>query len=79
MSDPATPRASYADLESPAEMRADARRVGDNLRLERVARAAARPAPRLTYDEFPREVHKRDIAISEAAARLAGALHLHLN
>jgi hypothetical protein len=60
-------------------MRADCQVVGDNLRLERAARAAVRPAPGLTYDDYPREVRKRDIEISEAAARLAGALHLHLD
>ena len=60
-------------------MRADALVVGDNLRLERAARAAVRPAPSLAYDDFPREVRKRDIRVSDAAARLAGALHLHLD
>ena len=79
MSDERAPRTSYDDLESPAQMRADCQVVGDNLRLERAARAAVRPAPGLTYDDYPREVRKRDIEISEAAARLAGALHLHLD
>ena len=36
-------------------------------------------APSLEYDDFPREVPKRDIAVGEAAARLANALHLHLD
>ena len=60
-------------------MRADALVAGDNLKLERAARAAVRPAPSLAYDDFPREVRKRDIRVSDAAARLAGALHLHLD
>jgi hypothetical protein len=79
MSRERTPRTSYADLETPAQMHADCLVVGDNLRLERAARAAVRPAPSIRYDDFPREVRKRDIAISDAAARLAGALHLHLD
>ena len=58
-------------------MYADARATRD--RLEGVARAAARPAPSLTYDDFPREVPKREIRIDEAAQRLANALHLHLD
>ena len=58
-------------------MYADARATRD--RLERVARAAGRPAPSLTYDDFPREVPKREIRIDEAAQRLANALHLHLD
>jgi hypothetical protein len=62
-----------------ADMYADARATRDRLRLERVARAAVRPAPSLTYDDFPREVPKREIRIDEAAQRLANALHLHLD
>jgi hypothetical protein len=60
-----------------ADMYADARATRD--RLESVARPAARPAPSLTYDDFPREVPKREIRIDEAAQRLANALHLHLD
>ncbi|MEZ5092280.1 hypothetical protein [Nocardioides sp.] len=61
---------------------ADCRAVGQNLRLPPLQRAAERalaPAPSLHYADFPREVGKRDIEISEAAARLAAALHLHLD
>ena len=58
-------------------MYADARATRD--RLESVARAAGRPTPSLTYDDFPREVPKREIRIDEAAQRLANALHLHLD
>ena len=74
-----SPRTSYADLETPARMYADCLVVGDNLRLERAARAAVRPAPSIHFEDFPREVRKRDITVSDAAARLAGALHLHLD
>ena len=31
------------------------------------------------FADYPAEVRKRDIAVSEAAARLANALHLHLD
>ena len=79
MSREPSPQPSYADLESPAQMHADCVVGGANLRLERAARAAVRPAPSIAYDDFPREVPKRDIAVSDAAARLAGALHLHLD
>ena len=41
--------------------------------------AASEPAPSLTYDDFPREVPKREIRVDEAAQRIANALHLHLD
>ncbi len=58
---------------------ADCLAAGENLRLRRAARAALSPAPSLEYADFPREVGKREIRVSEAAARLASALHLHLD
>ncbi|HEX6149654.1 hypothetical protein [Nocardioides sp.] len=64
----------------PAQMRADCAEVGRNLRLERAARkAASEPSPSLHFEDFPRDLPKREIKISDAAARLAGALHLHLD
>ena len=60
-------------------MYADARAARDRLRLEKVARRAVEPAPSLTYDDFPREVAKREIRVDEAAQRIANALHLHLD
>jgi len=60
-------------------MYADARAARRNLRLERVSKAAAAPAPSLQYDDFPREVPKREIRVAEAAQRIANALHLHLD
>ena len=45
-------------------MRADCRATGRNLhlpRLERAARAAVEPAPSIHFEDFPREVPKRDI------------------
>jgi hypothetical protein len=35
--------------------------------------------PSLDYADYPREVPKRDIRVSEAATRIANALHLHLD
>lgn len=69
----------HDELDSPGSMRDDCRAVGAALRLDRVARAAAAGPPSLEYDDFPREVPKREIAVSDAAARLANALHLHLD
>ncbi len=75
---PRAPRA-YDELSTPAQMRADARVAVANLRLERAARAATRQPPSLRFEDYPRDVAKREISVSEAAARLANALHLHLD
>jgi hypothetical protein len=64
---------------TPTEMVADARAVVSSLRLERVARAAVQQAPSIHFEDYPREVDKREIRVSAAAARLANALHLHLD
>lgn len=73
----------YEDLASPHDMVADCRaarrRLGLQTRLEEAARSAVRPAPSIHFADFPREVPKREIRISDAAARLANALHLHLD
>ena len=81
---------AYHDLATPAQMAADCAAVERNLglpdadqrreqRLARAARAATRPAPSIAYADFPREVGKPEIAVSDAAKRLADALHLHLD
>jgi hypothetical protein len=67
----------YEEIETPAQLRADCEAV--NSRLARAAQKATESAPSIHYDEFPREIPKRDIQISEAAQRLANALHLHLD
>jgi hypothetical protein len=71
------------ELGTPAEMAADGREASRNLglqgRLERAAQAAVSPAPSLRFDDYPGEVGKREIRVSDAAARIANALHLHLD
>lgn len=85
------PRSAYDELTPAQQMTADCRACQRELDLQR---AVARPEPRLDraaqaavggvvpslhFEDFPREVGKREIRISDAAARLAGALHLHLD
>jgi hypothetical protein len=82
--DASTPssRLAYDELASPGEMYDDCRAVGQNLRLprlEQAARAAVRQAPSIRFEDYPREVGKREIRVSDAAVRLANALHLHLD
>ena len=69
----------HDELGTPAELAADCRVVGRNLRLERAARAAVGEPPSIRFEDYPTEVGKREIRVSDAAARIANALHLHLD
>lgn len=81
-------RLPYDDLACVSDMGADCEAAGRALHLAvgreaaaaaSVARAARRPAPSICFDDFPREVRKRDIEVGEAAQRLANALSLYLD
>ncbi len=69
----------HDELGTPAELAVDCREIGRNLRLERAVRAAVAAPPSIRFEDYPSEVGKREIRISDAAARLANALHLHLD
>jgi hypothetical protein len=70
---------THDELDSVSRQHEDCAAVGRALRLDRIARAAVAGPPSLEYADFPREVVKRDIPVSDAAARIANALHLHLD
>lgn len=75
---------THDELSPVGVLAADCREVGSNLhlderRLARAARQATQPPPSIHFADFPSEVPKREIRISDATARLAGALHLHLD
>jgi hypothetical protein len=78
-------RLAYDDLATPHEMHADCEVVGCTLGLpmetplERAARLALGPAPSIHFEDFPSGAPKREIRVSDAAARIANALHLHLD
>ena len=77
----------HDELGTPAELAADCEEAGRNLRLERhlerglerAARAAVATPPSIRFEDYPSEVGKREIRVSDADARLANALHLHLD
>ena len=60
-------------------MHSDAREVGRHLRLDQVARAVTELPPSIHFEDYPREIAKREIRVSDAAMRLANALYLHLD
>ncbi len=79
-------RLAYDDASTTAQMAADCRAAEVALHLptrptaaERAARAAVKPAPSILFEDYPREVKKPNIEVSEAAARLASAMHLHFD
>ena len=84
---PRRPALAHDELGITAEMAADCAAVGRNLglegalerRLERAARAAVAAPPSIRFEDYPTEVGKREIRVSDAAARIANALHLHLD
>ena len=63
----------WFELDSPQTMRSDAAAVGARLHL----------APPLPYADlyagFPSDLPKPEIEVTEAAQRIANALHLHLD
>ena len=65
---------AYHELDNPQTMRTDAAAAGARLPLV---------APRLAYTdvyaEFPTDLPKPEIEITEAAQRIANALQLHLD
>lgn len=74
-------RLAYDDADSTAQMHADAVAVADRMHLPQrhhLAQAAVQAPPSILFEDY-RERPKPEITISEAAARLAASLHLHLD
>jgi hypothetical protein len=67
----------YEEIDSPTQLHSDCEEV--SRRLARAARKVVETPPSIHFDDYPREVRKPEIQISEAAQRLANALHLHLD
>ena len=75
-------RLAYDDQDSADRMRHDCTACGSRIDLPRQridSSAITMPAPSLAFDQYPRQVRKPEITVSEAAAHLASRLHLHLD
>jgi hypothetical protein len=75
-------RLAYDDQDSANQMHDDCNACASSISLPRQRidnSALTMPAPSLEFDQFPREVRKPEIEVSEAAAHLASRLHLHLD
>jgi hypothetical protein len=74
-------RLAYDDADTTAQMHADCAAAARRMRLprrSRVSEAAVATPPSILYADY-REASKPEISISEATARLAASLHLHLD
>ena len=75
-------RLAYEDQDSANQMHDDCTACGSSITLPRQRidnTAVTMPAPSILFEQYPREVHKPEIEVSEAAAHLASRLHLHLD
>ena len=75
-------RLAYDDQDSANQMHDDCTACGTRIELPRQRidnSAITMPAPSLAFDQFPHQVHKPEIKVSEAAAHLASRLHLSLD
>lgn len=72
---------AYADADTTSQMRSDCAVCRSAIRggATSAVRLLADPAPSILFEDFPREIVKRDLTVSDAAARLANQLHLHLD
>ena len=74
-----TTRLPYDDADSTATMAGDCAACAATMDLPVRRPLVAGPAPSLRYEDYPREVRKRDITVDDATAHLAAALELHLD
>ena len=74
-------RLAYDDQDTTVKMRTDCTACASAMGVpeQRGTLDAIGAAPSIEYADFPREVPKREIEVTDAATRLANALHLHLD
>lgn len=74
-------RLAYDDQDTTLKMRTDCTACVSTMAVPEVRASidAVSPAPSIEYADFPREIRKPEITVSDAAAHLASRLHLHLD
>jgi len=74
-------RLAYDDQDSTVKMHLDCTACAAEMGLGApvLSPELLEQAPSIAYEDFPREVRKPEITVSEAAAHLASRLHLHLD
>jgi hypothetical protein len=73
-------RLAYDDQDTTLKMRTDCTACASQMGLpEQRISPEDLVAPSIEFDDFPREIRKPEITVSDAAAHLASRLHLHLD
>jgi hypothetical protein len=74
-------RLAYDDPDTTVKMHLDCTACAAQMGLpgRPISPAALDRVPSIEYADFPREIRKPEITVSEATAHLAAQLHLHLD
>jgi len=74
-------RLAYDDQDTAVQMHTDCTACAAQMGLPepRISPELLEQPPSIEYDDFPREIRKPEITVSDAAAHLASRLHLHLD
>jgi len=74
-------RLAYDDQDPTAQMHLDCAACAAQMGISahRISPADLERVPSIQHADFPREIRKPEITVSDAAAHLASRMHLHLN
>lgn len=74
-------RLAYDDADTAVKMHSDCTACASQMGFSQrqILPEVLGDAPSIAYDDFPREVRKPEITVTEATALLAAQLHLHLD
>ena len=74
-------RLAYDDQDTTLKMHTDCTACASQMGIpeRKILPEALGAVPGIEFEDFPREVHKPEITVSEATAHLASRLHLHLD
>ena len=73
-------RLAYDDQDTTGQMHSDCAACASQMGIpEKEIAPEALGAPSIEFEDYPREITKPVITVSEAAAHLAARLHLHLD
>lgn len=72
-------RLAYDDQDTTVKMTVDCAACASEIGIpqQRISPEALGTVPSIEYADFPREIRKPEIKVSDAAAHLAAQLHLH--